>query len=206
MLADHTRMSFRPLLTATAVRPLPLLLATALVGLVATTPACSSSSPDDATKSDPSSAGAGGTTGGKSSSTAGNGLGGAGKTSTLGGASSDGGAGDESSGAEPEGGGGASAGNSSSGGSSSGGAGSGGSGTLPGNDVWSCIAAGTSCICQNNADPKDASTCTGTYECCFAVPLGNSTRCQCQDPYTSKCEDLAGVFGDAGKVVAHCPP
>jgi hypothetical protein len=79
-----------------------------------------------------------------------------------------------------------------------------GDGTLPGNDVWNCIAGGTSCICQNNADPNSANTCTGTYPCCFASPLGASTRCQCQDPYTSKCSDFADAFG--GKVVDHCPP
>lgn len=185
-----------------------LLLTAVLTSLLASASACGSDAKDDPGKGGSSAAGSshGGTssTAGKGSSggTKSGGSAGSAEQPTLGGASEGGASSDDGgSGGNAESSGGSSAGT----GGSSGGSGS-GDGTLPGNGVWNCIEAGTSCICQNNGDPKSTNVCTGTYECCFAVPLGESTRCQCQDPGTSKCSDLAGVFGPTGKVVDHCPP
>lgn len=193
---------------SSGVRSLCFLLAATLTGLVAALTACSSESKDAPAKGGTSAMDS--ETGGSSNS-AGKATSDAGKSGNTGGASDDGAAGDTSSGAAPDDGGtaaaGASDGGSPSGGSSSGVGGSAGSGngaTLPGDDVWNCIEAGTSCICQNNGDPKSANSCTATYKCCFTIPLGTTTRCQCQDPYSSKCSDLASF--NSGKVVDHCPP
>jgi len=207
MLADHTLMSVHSARPSTVFQPLPFLLAGAFTALLATAAACSSDSKDDPAKGGASASGA--SSGGSSSSTAGKGANDAGKASSAGGTVDDGTGGDASPGGAPgDGGGGDAAGAQGDGGSSPGTGGSSsagsGNGTLPGDDVWNCVAGGTSCICQNNADPNSANTCTGTYPCCFAIPLGASTRCQCQDPYTSKCSDFADAFG--GKVVDHCPP
>lgn len=201
-------MSFHPMPAFSGFRPLRFLLASALTGLVASAAACSSDSKDDPAKGGTSASGGGGT----ASNNAGKSANDAGKASGAGGTVSEGAGGDTPSGGAPDDGSGAAAGAPSDGGSSSGtggssSAGSGnGVGTLPGNDVWNCIAAGTTCICQNNGDPSNANTCTGTYECCFAGPFANGTRCQCQDPNTSTCSDLASVFGPSGRVVDHCPP
>jgi hypothetical protein len=204
-------MSFHSTHGSSVVRPLRLLLASALTGLVATAAACSSDSTDDPAKGGTSASGS--ANGGTASSTAGKGANDAGKASGTGGTVAEGAGGEPASGGAPENGGGAAAGTTGNGGSSSGtagsggaSAGSGGGGALPGNDVWNCVEAGGSCICQNNGDAQSANVCTGEYKCCFALPLGAATRCQCQDPGASKCSDLAGVFGPSGKVVDHCPP
>lgn len=182
------------------------LTAGALVGLVSSAAACSSDSNNDPAKGGASAAGSG--SGGTSSTSAGTGTNDAGKANDNGGTGNVAGSDAASGGAPDESGGTAAGGNSQGGSSATAGSSSGGSdsGTMPGDDNWACVEAGGSCICQNNANPKDANSCTGTYKCCFAVPLGASTRCQCQDPYTSKCEDLAHALTKDGKVVDHCPP
>jgi hypothetical protein len=192
-----------------------LLTASAVAGLFGTAAACSSDSSDDPAKGGSSASGS--SSGGTSANGAGESNNDAGTASNNGGTASNNGGtstgGDTASGGMPDENGGTAAGGknqggtSSSAGSSSGGSSSGGSSSsnLPGDDNWTCVEAGGSCICQNNANPKDANSCTGTYKCCYAVPLGGSTRCQCQDPGTSKCEDLAHFFGPQGKVVDSCP-
>ncbi|HVY32596.1 MAG TPA: hypothetical protein VHB79_38935 [Polyangiaceae bacterium] len=203
-------MSFHPPQASSTFRHLGLLLAAgALTGLFAGAAACSSDSSDDSAAGGSSASGSG--SGGTSSSSGGDNNNDAGKASNSGGTTSNNGGttagGNAAAGGEPDNGGGTASGGTSHGGTSSAaGSSSGGSSTLPGDDNWACIQAGTSCICQNNSNPKDASVCTGTYKCCFAVPLGASTRCQCQDPYTSKCEDLAHALSSDGRVVDHCPP
>lgn len=187
-----------------------LLTATAVASLLGAAAACSSDSSDGPATGGTSASGS--SSGGTSSNNAGEGNSDAGKASNTGGSGSGATGGDTASGGMPDENGGTAAGGKNSGGSSSGGKDSGGSSSggssssnLPGDDNWACVEAGGSCVCQNNSNPKDASVCTGTYKCCYAVPLGASTRCQCQDPGTSKCEDLAHFFGPDGKVVDSCP-
>jgi len=75
--------------------------------------------------------------------------------------------------------------------------------TSSGGEIWGCIEAGGVCICQNDTDKAHESVCTGTYKCCATIPFAGATRCQCQDPGTTKCVDDPA---NNVKVVAKCPP
>ena len=71
---------------------------------------------------------------------------------------------------------------------------------------WACVEAGGACICQSNSGSQGGQTvCTGTYNCCYTLPVASFTRCQCQTLDEASCKAFDNSdYGTA--VVDHCPP